>query len=90
MTVFLVSLFVCVCFFLLAWKPLNVVLRKAILFSSTQLSRNKASSANLYYIIRLLLFFQFEGATRLFAVGRRILEPIEIMDLFLVSGTVFL
>lgn len=40
-------------------------------------------------LIRLYSFFQFEGATRLFAVGRRILEPLEIMDLFLVSGTGF-
>ena len=31
-------------------------------------------------------FFQFEGATRLLSVGKRILDPLEIMDLALVSA----
>lgn len=81
---------VCVCVF---FAGLETIRERCFIeshtFCSTQLSRTKASSANLYYLIRLFLFFQFEGATRLFAVGRRILEPIEIMDLFLVSVTVF-
>lgn len=89
-TVFLVSLFVCVCVFFTGQETIRErCFIESHTFCSTQLSRTKASSANLYYLIRLFLFFQFEGATRLFAVGRRILEPIEIMDLFLVSGTVF-
>ena len=85
------SVCVCVCvFFFTGLETIERCFMESHTFCSTQLSRTKASSANLYYLIRLFLFFQFEGATRLFAVGRRILEPIEIMDLFLVSGTGFL
>ena len=40
-----------------------------------------------YELYNLLFFFilQFEGIMRILAVGRQILEPLEIMDLFLVS-----
>ena len=36
--------------------------------------------------LSLFFFFQFEGAMRLLSVGKRILDPLEIMDLLLVSA----
>ena len=36
--------------------------------------------------LSFFFFFQFEGAMRLLSVGKRILDPLEIMDLLLVSA----
>lgn len=37
-------------------------------------------------VLSFFYLLQIEGATRLLAVAKRILEPLEIMDLFLVSS----
>ena len=46
------------------------------------------SHADQHLSLSFFFSFQFEGATRLLSVGKRILDPLEIMDLALVSAVV--